>query len=96
VRHWTASPRGETSSLTWADGTAFAVDFTGASGAGILLATTGPAEGQTVALGSARITIWFPTVDSPPRARAEGSSVVVGRQRLTLRDGHLVLAERGR
>jgi formylglycine-generating enzyme required for sulfatase activity len=96
VRHWTASPRGETSSLTLADGTAFAVDFTGASGAGILLATTGPAEGQTVALGSARITIWFPTVDSPPRARAEGSSVVVGRQRLTLRDGHLVLAERGR
>ena len=96
VRHWDASPRGETSSLTLADGTAFAVDFTGASGAGVLLATTGPAEGQRLTVGSASITLWFPTADPPPVARVEGTSVLVGRQRLTLRDGHLEFGERGR
>jgi len=96
VRRWEASSRGETSSLTLADGTAFAVDFTGASGAGVLLATTGPAEGQPIALGPGRITLWFPTADPAPEARVEGSTVVVGRQRLSLRDGHLEFAERGR
>jgi len=96
VRRWEASAKGETSSLTLADGTAFAVDFTGASGAGVLLATTGAAEGQVIALGSARITLGFPTADQPPVARIEGPAVVVGRQRLTLRAGHLEFAERGR
>jgi hypothetical protein len=90
-RHWSMSPRGQTSALTLADGTAFAVDFTGASGADVMLVTTGPAEGQTVRVGATPLTFWFPTMESPPVARVEGDDAVVGRQRVILRDGNLIL-----
>ncbi len=96
VRHWAASPRGESSTLTLADGTAFAVDFTGASGADIMLATTGPAAGQTVRLGATPLTFWFPTTESPPLAQVESDAVAVGRQRVTLRDGNLMLQHNAR
>ena len=95
-RHWSASPRGETSALTFADGTAFAVDFSGASGAGVMLVTTGPATGRTVRLGATALTFFFPTTDTPPALRMEGDTIVVGRQRITLANGNLTLAESGR
>lgn len=92
VRHWSASPRAETSTLVLADGTAFVVDFTGASGADIMLVTTGAADGQSVAVGGRTLTFWFPTAEQPPTARVEGEAIRVGRQQVTWRDGVPVLA----
>jgi formylglycine-generating enzyme required for sulfatase activity len=91
VRDWSTSARAETSTLTLADGTAFAVDFTGASGAEIMLVTTGAAEGTPVTIGGTTLTFWFPTAERPPVPRVEGDAVQVGRQRVTWRDGRLSL-----
>jgi hypothetical protein len=96
VRHWSASPRGQTSSLTLADGTGFAVDFSGASGANLMLVTTGKAEGQTVRVGDAEFTFCFPNTDRPPVIRVAADAVVVGGQRVTLTRGNLTLAVAGR
>jgi hypothetical protein len=94
--YWWSSPRGQTSSLTLSDGTCFAVDFTGASGAGVMLVTTGNAEGQAVKVDGKTLTFHFPTADAPPEVEAAGNAAVVGRQRVTLEGGHLVLAEKGK
>jgi hypothetical protein len=72
------------------------VDFTGASGAGVMLVTTGQAEGQAVKVGGKTLTFYFPTADAPPEAKAAGNAAVVGTQRVTLEDGHLVLSEEGK
>jgi hypothetical protein len=96
VRYWSASPGGQTSSLTLADGTGFAVDFSGASGAHLMLVTTGKAEGQSVRVGDAEFTFFFPLTDRPPAVRVEGDAVVVGGQRVTLTRGNLTLAVAGR
>lgn len=96
TRYWSASPRGETSSLTLADGTCFGVDFTSASGADIMLVTTGKAEGQSVQLGSATLTFYFPTTGNPPAARVEGDAVHIGKQRVRFKDGNLVFAGNAR
>lgn len=97
VRHWSMSPRGETSALTLADGTAFGVDFSGASGAGILLVTNGPAEGANVLLPSGdRLTFFFPTADRPPEVGVEGDAARAGRQRVQVRDGRIVFENPGR
>ncbi len=95
TKFWATSPRGDTSSLTLADGVAFAVDFTGASGAGILLVTTGQAEGETVEVGGKKLTFHFPTADQPPKVEVQGDAAVVGKQRVTLKDGNLILAVAG-
>jgi hypothetical protein len=95
VRFWSASPRGQTSSLTLADGTGFAVDFSGASGADLMLVTTGKAEGQTVRAGGTEFTFFFPHTDRPPMVRVEGDAAVVGRQRVTINRGNLELAAAG-
>jgi len=88
------SPRGELSSLTLADGTGFAVDFSGASGAGVMLVTSGPAEGRTMRIDGQELTFWFPTTDEPPVPRIEDGAVVVGRQRVSVRNGNLRLDPR--
>jgi hypothetical protein len=84
------------STLTLADGTAFAVDFSGASGADVMLVTSGPAEGQTVPLPGGPLTCWFPNAERPPVVRAEGDAAVVGGQRILVRDGNLTLTVAGR
>ncbi len=94
VRHWWMSPRGEMSSLTLADGTAFAVDFTGASGTDVMLVTSGSASGQTVKVAGGHLTFWFPNADRPPVVRAEGDAAAVGSRRVSLREGKLLLEER--
>ncbi|MFW6163858.1 MAG: hypothetical protein ACODAJ_13895, partial [Planctomycetota bacterium] len=94
--YWWMSPRGETSSLTLSDGTCFAADFTGASGADTMLVTTGEAEGQSVKVGGTTLIFYFPTAADPPQVRAEDDAAVVGKQRVTLEDGHLVLSHHGR
>lgn len=94
-RFWHASPRGETSSLTLADGTAFAVDLSGASGADLMLVTTGEADGETVHVGDARLTFFFPDSGRQPEIQRDGSAAVVGRQRVTITDGNLAFGFRG-
>lgn len=97
VRHWSMSPRGETSALTLADGTAFGVDFTGASGADILLVTTGPAEGAGVRLPSGDVlTFHFPTADRAPAVRVDVDAALVGRQRVHVHEGRIRFGETGR
>jgi len=95
-RHWSCSPRGTTSSLTLSDGTCIAVDFSGASGADVMLVTTGKADGQTVNVDGKPLTFYFPTTEQPPAVKVEGNAVVVGKQRLTIEDGNLVPAVTGR
>lgn len=97
ARHWSKSPLGETSALTLADGTAFGIDFTGASGADILLVTTGPAEGTGVRLPSGDVlTFHFPTADRAPAVRADGNAAVVSRQRVWVQEGRIRFGETGR
>jgi hypothetical protein len=94
TRYWAPSPHGRTSSLTLSDGTCFAVDFTGAAGADVMLVTTGSAEGQKVKVDGKTLTFYFPTVDTPPKVKAQGSTAVVGRQHISIKEGNLVLSAR--
>jgi len=96
TRHWSASPRGQTSSLTLSDGTCFGVDFTKASGADVMLVTTNAAEGQSVKVAGKTLTFAFPTVESAPKVSTGGDAAVVGKQRVTIEDGNLVFGVRGR
>jgi hypothetical protein len=91
-RHWFASANGVISSLTLSNGTCIAVDFSSASGADVMLLTTGKADGQTVDLGGKKLTFYFPTVKEPPRVQVQGPAAVVGRRRVTIKDGNLVLS----
>jgi hypothetical protein len=94
--YWHRTPQGETSVLTLADGTSYAVDFTGASGADTMLVTTGKAKGQTVKVAGRKLTFFFPTAESPPQVRVKGDAAVVGKQRVTVDDGNLSLAVSGK
>jgi len=94
-RFWSVSPRGGTSSFTLADGTGFAMDFSGASGAGMMLVTTGKAEGQTVRVGDTELTFLFPNTDHPPVLLRDGDAVIIGRQRVMRAGGNLVLSVSG-
>ena len=96
IRHWAMSARGQTSSLTLGDGTGFAVDFSRASGAAVMLVTTGRAEGQTVGVGGHEVTFFFPATDRPPEVMAAGGAAVVGQQRVTIHEGTIVLEALGR
>jgi hypothetical protein len=96
TEYWWSSPRGQTSSLRLAGGTCFAVDFTGASGADVMLVTTGKADGPSVTVGGLTLTFAFPGAAEAPRPEARGEAAVVGRQTVTVEDGHLVLAVKGR
>lgn len=94
-RHWSHSPRGTTSSLTTCDGTAFAVDFSGASGADVMLVTTGQADGQTVNVDGKKLTFYFPTEKTAPGVRIQGDAAIVGKQQVSFKDGHIVLSATG-
>ncbi len=96
TEYWWSSPRGETSSLRLADGTCLAVDFTGASGADVMLVTTGQAEGQKVKLGGQTLTFYFPTVEKPPEVKTQAGVVTIGKQRVRIEDGHLVFEVQGK
>jgi len=96
TKYWHQSPMGDTSSLTLSDGTCVAVDFTGASGAGTMLVTTGSAEGQEVKVAGKTLTFYFPTADTPLQVRVAGDTAVVGRQKVSLKDGNLVFATKGK
>ena len=87
---------GDTSSLTLSDGTCYAVDFTAASGADVMLVTTAKAEGQSVKVDGRTLTFYFPTVAKPPVAKVSGDAATIGKQRVKFEDGHLVLAQEGK
>ncbi|MDP6545798.1 MAG: hypothetical protein QGH60_17585 [Phycisphaerae bacterium] len=91
AKYWWASPEGKSSSLTMSDGTCLAVDFTGASGADVMLVTTAKAAGQTVDVGGKKLTFYFPTTKEPPEVKVEGAAAVAGARRVTIADGNLVL-----
>jgi len=42
------------------------------------------------------LTFYFPTVDSPPKVNVAGDTAVVGKQKVSLKDGNLVLTTKGR
>jgi hypothetical protein len=92
TRHWWASSEGHASTLTLSDGTSFAVDFTGSSGSDVMLVTTGEAQGQTVEVDGSRLTFFFPTCPQTPEVKPEANAAVVGKQRVTMVDGNLVLS----
>lgn len=98
AKYWHSSPKGETSVLTLSDGTSFAVDFTGASGSDVMMVTTGEAEGQSVEVAGYTMTFFFPTAETAPEVSVSDSGdwALVGRQRVTVKDGNLSLAMRGR
>ena len=87
-RHWWVSPGSRTSSLTMADGTCLGVDFSGASGAGVMLVTTAPAEGTVMEVEGARLTFFFPTARAPALS-LEGNRIVIGRQRVGVEGGNV-------
>ena len=91
-KHWWVSPKGRRSSLTLSDGTCIAVDFTGASGADVMLITTAKATGTVADVAGKTLTFYFPTEKKPPAVTIDGNTAVVGKQRVTLEGGNLVLA----
>ncbi|MEI7831712.1 MAG: hypothetical protein WCJ56_00715 [bacterium] len=91
-RYWWTAPKGEISILTIGNGTCFAVDFTGASGAEGLLVTTGKADGKTLKIGDVDVTIKCLTGGPEPKAEIKDDTIVIGKQTISLKDGRLVLS----
>ena len=96
TRYWSTSPQGRSSSLALADGTCFAVDFTGAAGADIMLVTTGKAEGEAVRLGDTTLTFYFPNAERVPDVSIEGDAAVVGGQKVRVVNGNLEFVVKGK
>ena len=82
-------------SMVSGDGTAMAIDFSGASGAPAMLVMTGRGmpRGETVDAGGTTFALKFLTEDKTPEARVEDGKIVVGDQTVTLEDGHIVLSK---
>jgi hypothetical protein len=91
MKHYQAAKDGSVS-VTMADGTAFAVDFSKASGAEAMLITTGTAEGVKAKLGGQTLTVRFLSKEKEPKVEVKADALVIGGQTVTLRDGNLVLA----
>lgn len=79
--------------LTVSDGTSLAVDFSRASGADAMLVTTGAADGTKIQLNQATLTFKFLAAKVEPRPQVQGESVVVGEQRISFKDGNIVLSK---
>lgn len=92
TKHYKAEKDGSFS-LTTADGTAFAVDFSRASGAEAMLVTTGSADGTKVSLGDRTLTFRFLTRAAEPKPKVEGGVAVVGGLTVKLEGGNLVVAK---
>jgi hypothetical protein len=92
VKRWTSAADGS-AVMTMADGTSLAIDFSKASGADVLIAATGPGAGpgRTAEAGGVTYTLTFFTAGPEPEPKVEGGAVIVGGQRLSTSDGHLVL-----
>ncbi len=91
VKNWWVSEEGDRSILTFnRKDQAFLVDFSGASGEEVLLATTFPAtKGEKVRVGKQTMTFLFPRSDQVPEITVEGSTVKVGDLTLELKGREL-------
>jgi hypothetical protein len=94
VADWSSTPKGDLSVLTLAKGTAIIVDFTGEAGVPVMLATTCKAgEGQNVKVGKRRVTFLFPGAEDTPEIKVDGTTITIGKRRLTLEAGNLDVAK---
>ncbi|GAA4394504.1 hypothetical protein GCM10023187_00390 [Nibrella viscosa] len=84
AQDWTRSPKGETSVLRFADGTAIGVDLSGKSGADLMLVSSGDAEGKKVRVGRHTLTFRFLTQTPLPKIRVKNQQVWVRKQRLSI------------
>ncbi len=82
-------------SVATSDSTCLAVDWTPHSGAEGMLVMTGPGAGKgpTVEAGGTTYHFKFFTKGTAPTPKAQGDAVVIGKQTVTLKDGHLVLGQ---
>ena len=94
VSHWWTSPEGKLTSMTLSDGTCIAVDFSGTSGADVLLITTAQAEGTTVKINNTPVTFFSPTSAQIPEINVAGNRAVIGKQQVSIKNGNLVIAPR--
>ena len=86
-------------------GNALAVDFSGASGAAALIAVlsaqpdkaakTPVANQTTVEIGGAKVTVLTLTKGEHPKVTVDGDRIIVGRQTITLVDGHFAVGSFG-
>jgi hypothetical protein len=79
--------------LTLSEGGSLAVDFSRASGADVMLVTTGEAEGTKVVLGKTTLTFKFLLNGQEPRPAVKGDLVIVGEQTVSIKDGNIVLGK---
>ena len=91
AKYWWTSPVGRRSSLTLSDGTCIAGDFSGASGADVMLVTTARTEGPPVKIGNRILTFYFPTTLLAPGIEVDEQTVIIGRQQVTIENGNLAL-----
>jgi len=101
--HWQAGADG--SACFTLGGVAWAVDYSGASGAPAVLVNVGGEAGKPAASGAAKATAQRVTAGGktfhllvlcegdPPQARADGDAVVIGAQRISLEDGNIALGK---
>lgn len=82
-KHWEVSAKSRTSCLTMSNGTSLGVDFTRASGANVLLVTTGKAEGSTFKVGDKSLTLFVPGGEVPLVSQRE-HMLHLGKQTISL------------
>lgn len=87
VEHWETSRDGATSVLTFENGLSVAVDLSGTSGADAVLVATGAFEGEQVEFGGQTVTVKYFSEQEPPVIRVRGKRLLVGKQRIQLKDG---------
>ena len=103
IEHWWQDERGTATVLTTAN-VSTAVDFTKASGADVMLATTGGGEGATFKMGDAAVvpgtpfrgkaptvTLKFLAAGDVPAPTIKDYVVTVGKRTIALKDGNIVL-----
>lgn len=96
--------RKDGSRVITAQGVSLAVDFSGTSGADALIVMTGPGAGDGKSPASPKVSagklsagkstyayLTLSATGKHPEARADGDSITVGNQRVSLRDGALVI-----
>jgi hypothetical protein len=106
VKHWWQDERGAASVLTTTTGSV-AVDFTGLSGAEVMLVTTGQDEGFSFAVGEGsketpgipfvgdrpKLTVKFLTAGAVPNPSVKDNVATFGKRTVTFKDGNIVLGE---
>lgn len=105
VKDWWSTPEGDKSIMTFNKDASLLVDFSKASGADVLLATTAPiakpdpdSKGGTldtikVKVGKAKVGFLFPRAQTAPEITVDGNVVSIGGQKLVVEGKQLSFAE---